>query len=128
MFLFAVHTYHFVNKKINSTIDFLPGLHTRIWTLDGNLNRCSACVFRDNPSVSFIWWLRSAECFTKIHDSEMIRMALTESLNALKKNEIVSVADLNEVNNLISDINSEDFRHEIKAINEELERLTKKTT
>ena len=135
MFLFSVYNYHFSKattlakldgqkKQIDFVTDLLGDIHTHLWSTKGDVNRCFAYIFSDKNSVSFIWWLRAAECFIKTNDDELIRIALKDALDALKENETIPTSDLNEINSLILEFDPIKFNHEIKALNEEVARLT----
>lgn len=115
-------------KQIDFIIETLKDLHPRFWFLKGDINRGMAYTFRGTPYTSFMLWLRSAESFNRSGDIDMTRASLKETYDAIKQVANVTIEDLNESNNLLTNIHPVDFRHEINAINDEIKRLTMATT
>ena len=139
--LFSIHAYNLGKtcsdqtsiisnhtEQLDFITDTLKDVHSQFWFLKGDINRSMAYTFRGTPYTSFMLWLRSSESFNKSGDIDMARTSLKETLDAIKQVESVAHEDLNESNRLLADIDVANFRHEINAINDEIERLTRTTT
>lgn len=135
MFLFAVCAYHFVkketakridivNQKIDTIIDLMPGLHERLWVLDSNLNRCLAYIHKDSPDVSCLLWLRTADGFNKISQTNLVKDALKEALTAFKVARLLTSDDLNETHDLLKNLEIDRYKIEIESINSEIKRIS----
>ena len=142
MFWYSAITLYKTDKKIKNdknTIDekekkivllfthqqeLIDDLNSKILDIEASNCRCFANVHRDDPEVSFIWWIRALEKYYDMQDKEFIRMSLSSACEAAKKIEYRAVFDVNEINTIISKVKDDIYKNEIDTLYTEIKRLT----
>lgn len=116
---FQVSTNTYIEEKFQAAQGEMKNMHA-------GLSRAFANMHKDSPSVSFIWWLRSALEYTP-ENSGLIEMSLTSAYESAKKvgyrHEIGTYLD--EINKIMASLDQKNFDLQIKMLRGELERIYK---
>ena len=117
--IFSIHAYVLARKN-RKTIEYN---YTQLLGVRQTSYRCMAYIFKDDPYVSYLWWLRSAQCSNAMDDNVNARSALAASLNELKKVNSISPNDVEEIYTILNTINDDSFIPEIDSFINEIKRL-----
>lgn len=117
--IFSIHAYVLARKN-RKKIEYN---RTQLLGACQTSYRCMAYIFKDDPYVSYLWWLRAAQYSNATNDNASTRSALVDSLNELKKVNSISPNDVEEIYTILNTINDDSFIPEIDSFINEIKRL-----
>ena len=122
--IFSIHNYYYYKRQVKSSLAHIQ-YHTLL--IDAQVKTAFSEMYKDTPDVAYMMHLRTAQCYNRIDNNEMVRAALVDAFAQIKKVDHALPDEIDEIKNILKEIDSNNFNSEIISINMEIDRINKIT-